>query len=111
MLAKCVPRPLLRRSQPQVRLLDRDRDERGSFSTAQVSTALSDPTTNDQWFAASINSSFPRATAFLGDYSNIAALPSGGVAAYWTDMREENCWLAGPGCGRHGEDAYFGIAP
>jgi hypothetical protein len=83
----------------------------GSFSTAQVSTALSDPTTNDEWFAASINSSFPEATAFLGDYSNIAALPSGGVAAYWTDMREENCWPAGPGCGRHGEDAYFGIAP
>jgi hypothetical protein len=81
----------------------------GVFSTTQASTALSDPTTNDRWFARNVNSAFPHATAFLGDYSNIAAVPgtSSGVVAYWTDMRLENCWALAPGCGRTGEDAFF----
>ena len=81
----------------------------GAFSEAPVTTALSDPTMNDRWFARTLNSAFPNATAFLGDYSNIAAIPhsSNGVVAYWTDMRVENCWPSGPGCGRHGEDAFF----
>jgi hypothetical protein len=81
----------------------------GAFATAQVTTALSDPTTNDRWFARTVNGAFPNATAFLGDYSNIAAIPgsSSGVVAYWTDLRVENCWPSGPGCGRHGEDAFF----
>jgi BNR/Asp-box repeat protein len=83
----------------------------GTFTPRLVSTTTSDPTKNDHWFARTIDPAFPRATAFLGDYSNIAALPSGGVAAYWTDMRDENCWPAGPGCGQHGQDAYFGVAP
>lgn len=69
-----------------------------------VSTVPSDPTTGDRWFAATINPSFPRATLFLGDYSNIAATPSGGVVAYWTDLRNQACFAGG--CG-HGEDAYF----
>jgi hypothetical protein len=81
----------------------------GVFSTSLVTTTLSDPTTNDRWFARTVNTAFPNATAFLGDYPNIAAVPgsSSGVVSYWTDMREENCWPAGPGCGRHGEDAFF----
>jgi hypothetical protein len=81
----------------------------GVFTPTQVTTALSDPTKNDRWFARSVNSSFPHATAFLGDYSNIAAIPgtSSGVVAYWTDMRLENCWGLAPGCGRTGEDAFF----
>ena len=79
-----------------------------TFSTAQVTTVLSDPTKNDAWFRRTVNKDFPRASAFLGDYSNIAILPSGGVAAYWTDMREQDCF-AGV-CG-HGEDAYFGVVP
>jgi hypothetical protein len=78
------------------------------FSTTQVTTALSDPTKNDRWFAATVNASFPRATSFLGDYSNIAILPSGAVAAYWTDMREDDCFA---GLCAHGQDAYFGVAP
>ena len=84
----------------------------GVFSTTSVSTEQSDPTTNDRWFARTVNSAFQNATAFLGDYSNIAAIPhtSSGVVAYWTDMRQENCWPSGPGCGRHGEDAYFAKA-
>jgi len=81
----------------------------GVFTTSQVTTTLSDPTKNDRWFARNLNASFPNATAFLGDYGNIAAIPgsSTGVVAYWTDMRVENCWPSGPGCGRHGEDAFF----
>jgi hypothetical protein len=81
----------------------------GGFTTAPVATALSDPTKNDRWFAQTLNPAFPNATAFLGDYSNIAAVPgsTAGVVAYWTDMRNENCWGLAPGCGRHGEDAYF----
>jgi hypothetical protein len=76
-----------------------------SFSTVQATTTLSDPTKNDRWFARTLNPAFPRATAFLGDYSNIATIPGGtGVVAYWTDMRNTACF-AGV-CG-HGEDAYF----
>jgi len=81
----------------------------GSFSTAQVTSALSDPTKNDRWFARTLNPAFPNATAFLGDYSNIAVIPnatsnSTAVAAYWTDMREQACFA---GVCRSGEDAYF----
>jgi hypothetical protein len=81
----------------------------GVFSEAPVTTGLSDPTTHDRWFARTVNAAFPQATAFLGDYGNIAAIPgsSSGVVAYWTDLRQENCWPNGPGCGRHGEDAFF----
>jgi hypothetical protein len=65
-----------------------------------------------------VDPNFPGATRFLGDYSNIAVVPTGtggggtgitlgsDVVAYWTDMREEACFPAGV-CG-HGEDAYFG---
>jgi len=75
-----------------------------SFSAAQVTTALSDPTRDNRWFAATVNPAFPRATTFLGDYSNVAALPNGGIVAYWTDLREEACFLST--CA-HGQDAYF----
>ena len=63
-----------------------------TFTTAELTTARSDPTTGDRWFAASPNRDFPFATTFLGDYSNIAALPGGGVVAYWTDMRQKACF-------------------
>lgn len=81
----------------------------GTFSASQASTALSDPTTHDRWFARTLDPSFPQATGFLGDYSNIAAIPgtSSGIVAYWTDMRLENCFALASGCGRHGEDAFF----
>jgi hypothetical protein len=74
------------------------------FAVSPVSTATSDPTTGDRWFARTVNSAFPRATAFLGDYSNIAATPDGGVVAYWTDMRNS---VTFGGVTGHGEDAYF----
>jgi hypothetical protein len=73
-----------------------------------ISTKKSDPTRNDRWFATTLNPAFPYATSFMGDYSNIAATPNGGVVAYWTDMREQACFLGR--CG-HGEDAYFAAAP
>lgn len=76
-----------------------------TFTETPVSTAGSDPTTGDRWFAATLNPGFPNATAFLGDYSNIAVIPgTNSVVSYWTDMREQNCF--GGACG-HGEDAFF----
>lgn len=80
-----------------------------SFTSTQASTALSDPTTGDRWFARTVDPSFPRATAFLGDYSGIAIVPgTTSVAAYWTDMREQSCFAGR--CGS-GEDAYFAMLP
>jgi hypothetical protein len=77
----------------------------GTFSVTQVTTALSQPTKNDRWFRATLNPAFPDATAFLGDYSNIAVVPNTtDVVSYWTDMRRTACF-AGV-CG-HGEDAFF----
>ncbi len=79
-----------------------------SFTVGQVSDFNSDPTQGDRWFARSVpNSGFSNATAFLGDYSNIAATSAGGVVAYWTDMR--NPATLG-GVTRQGEDAYFAAA-
>jgi hypothetical protein len=78
-----------------------------SFTTAQVTTTLSDPTTGDRWFRRNVNPGFPAATAFLGDYSNIAATPGGHVVAYWTDMRND---VTFNGLTLKGEDAYFGAA-
>jgi hypothetical protein len=76
-----------------------------SYLFTPVSTQQSDPTKNDRWFATTLDPSFPFATTFLGDYSNIAVVPgTTHVVAYWTDMREEACFAGR--CG-HGEDAYF----
>jgi hypothetical protein len=75
-----------------------------SFSTTELTTVRSDPTKNDRWFATTVNTDFPHATTFLGDYSNIAAIPSGGIVAYWTDMREDATFA---GVTRKGEDAFF----
>jgi hypothetical protein len=78
-----------------------------AFATAQVSTALSDPTTGNRWFAATVNAAFPFATTFLGDYSNIAVKPNGGVVAYWTDLRKDVTFAGRTG---HGQDAFFATA-
>jgi hypothetical protein len=77
-----------------------------AFTTAQVTTTLSDPTQGDRWFARSVTGSgFLHATAFMGDYSNIAVTADGHVVAYWTDMRNDSTFA---GVTRKGEDAYFG---
>ncbi len=81
----------------------------GTFSKTQVSTVLSDPTTGDRWFARTLKQGFPNATAFLGDYGNIAATADGGVVAYWTDLREPSSFA---GVTRTGEDGFFAkVAP
>ena len=79
-----------------------------TFATTQLTTTLSDPTTGNRWFAATVNAAFPFATTFLGDYSNIAAVPSGGIVAYWTDLRQTACFA---GRCRQGQDAFFATAP
>jgi hypothetical protein len=80
-----------------------------SFTFTQVTTRRSDPTHADRWFSSfTANPAFPNPTAFLGDYSNIAALPTGGVVAYWTDMRNQVSLLGRTGAG---EDAYFARQP
>lgn len=79
-----------------------------AFGTTQVTTALSDPTKGDRWFAATLNAGFPFATSFLGDYSNIAATATGGVVAYWTDLRLPATFA---GVTRTGENSFFAKAP
>lgn len=79
-----------------------------TFTTTQLTTALSEPTKDNRWFAATLNPAFPFSTTFIGDYSNIAARPSGGIVAYWTDLRLQACF--GTRCG-HGQDAFFATAP
>ena len=104
-------RPAVRRRESPVRLLagDRDRagnarlhDEQGLDRVAPIRRP------GNRWFAATLNPAFPFATTFIGDYSNIAATPSGGVVAYWTDLREQACF-AGI-CG-HGSDGFFAAVP
>jgi hypothetical protein len=74
-------------------------------SIVAASTVASDPTTDDRWFARNVNPNFPNATAFLGDYSNIAVVPgTTTILAYWTDLRATACF---GGVCRHGEDAEF----
>jgi hypothetical protein len=75
------------------------------FILQQVTTALSDPTQGDAWFTVTANSNFPNATAFIGDYSNIAISPKG-VAALWTDMRLPSSVPSFPGSS---EDAFFAL--
>lgn len=75
-----------------------------TFNTKQVTTALSDPTTGDRWFARNVDPGFPHATAFMGDYSNIAPTPDGGVVALWTDFREQASFA---GVTRSGEHIFF----
>lgn len=79
-----------------------------AFTSSAVSTVASDPTQGDRWFAATVNASFPHATSFIGDYSNIAATADGHVVAYWTDLRETACFA---GACRSGSDAFFAAAP
>jgi hypothetical protein len=80
-----------------------------TFSFAEVTTTLSDPTKNDRWFSGlTVNPAFPHPTAFLGDYSNITSAPDGHVANYWTDMRLNVCFAGR--CG-FGEDAFYASLP
>ena len=79
-----------------------------SFSTSELTTARSDPTKNNRWFAATLEADFPFATTFIGDYSGIAATPSGGVVAVWTDLRNQVSFAGRTGAD---EDMYFAESP
>ena len=79
-----------------------------SFSTDELTTVRSDPTKNNRWFAATLDPDFPFATSFIGDYSGIAATPSGGVVAVWTDLRNQVSFAGGTGAD---EDVYFATSP
>jgi len=81
-----------------------------TFARHIVTTQQSNPTRNQRWFARTEDPDFPNATAFLGDYSNIAVVPgTTHVVAYWTDLREMATFPAG--VTRHGQDAYFAYVP
>jgi hypothetical protein len=75
------------------------------FATSQVTTKLSDPTQNDRWFSRlTVNAAFPHPTSFIGDYTMIAAIPGGGVATSWTDLRNT---VDIDGRAGAGEDAFY----
>lgn len=73
----------------------------------QLTSALSDPTQGDAFFTVTVNSNFPNAATFIGDYSAIAATPTG-VDALWTDLRLPSTF---PGFSGSGEDAFFADPP
>jgi hypothetical protein len=77
------------------------------FSTAQMTTALSDPTQGTIGLGGTVNSAFPNPAFGIGDYTAIAVTPTS-VDAYWTDMREQRCQNAQ--CGST-EDAFFASTP
>jgi hypothetical protein len=79
-----------------------------AFYFSELTTVRSDPTKNNRWFAGTLDPAFPFATTFIGDYSGIAATPSGGVVATWTDLRNDVTFA---GATRKGEDMYFAAAP
>jgi hypothetical protein len=79
-----------------------------TFGYAQQSTALSDPTRDNRWFAGRTpNSDFPNPTTFLGDYSNIAT-NGGTVFSFWTDLRNDATFGSRTGAG---QNAYYASAP
>ena len=78
------------------------------FTWTVLTTARSQPTMGDRWFSGvTVDPAFPHPTQFLGDYSGIATDYSGGVVAYWTDMRNT---VAFGGRSGFGEDAFFAHA-
>ena len=104
-------RPAVRRGESPVRLQPCDRKRR-RHARLHDQRADDGPVGSDERQPAGsrprVNPAFPNATTFLGDYSNIAAVPSGGIVAYWTDLRKQACFLGT--CG-HGQDAFFAAAP
>ena len=79
-----------------------------TFGTTELTSARSDPTKNNRWFAATANADFPFATTFLGDYSGIAARPGGGVVAVWTDLRNQVSFAGRTGAD---QDMMYAAAP
>lgn len=69
------------------------------FASRQVSTALSDPTRDNRWFAVTVDPAFPYATTFIGDYTGLAWAPDGTGHPIWTDLRNDTTFA-----GRTGHD-------
>jgi len=61
-----------------------------SFTEAEATSVLSDPTQGNRWFAATVDANFPDATRFIGDYSGVAAVGNDLVVS-WTDLRNQAC--------------------
>ncbi len=79
-----------------------------TYARSVVSTAQSNPTQGNRWFAATLDQDFPFATSFIGDYSNIAVVPgTTHVVAFWTDLRDSVRFAGRTG---HDEAAYFAYA-
>ncbi|HEX9299526.1 MAG TPA: sialidase family protein [Actinomycetota bacterium] len=70
-----------------------------SFTEAEATSVLSDPTQGNAWFATTVDPDFPRATRFIGDYSGIAAVGAD-VVVSWTDLRDQACLLGGCAAGQ-----------
>jgi hypothetical protein len=79
-----------------------------AFAMTELTTERSDPTKDNRWFAATAEPDFPFATTFIGDYSGIAATPSGGVVAVWTDLRNDVTFAGRTGAD---EDMVFAASP
>jgi len=79
----------------------RQRHRRGSlsFTRAEATSVLSDPTQGNAWFAVNVDPDLPRASRFIGDYSGIAAA-GGDVVASWTDLRDQACLFSGCAAGQ-----------
>jgi hypothetical protein len=60
----------------------------GTWSTTNLSGALSDPTKDNRWFAGTLDPDFPFATSFIGDYNTIVATGET-VWSSWTDLRNQ----------------------
>ena len=78
-----------------------------SFTEAEATSVLSDPTQGNAWFAATVDPDFPRATRFIGDYSGIAAVGSD-VVVSWTDLRDQACLF---GACAAGQGQYVSLMP
>ena len=62
----------------------------GTFTEAQATSTLSDPTQGNAWFRTTVDPDFPNATRFVGDYSGVAAVGDD-VVVSWTDLRDQVC--------------------
>ncbi|MDQ6614326.1 MAG: glycoside hydrolase [Actinomycetota bacterium] len=78
-----------------------------TFTFAQVTTALSDPTRDSTASRGTINPRFPNPTVSIGDYTAVAAGPTS-IATMWTDLRVKGC--VNGRCG-FTENAFFANMP
>lgn len=83
-------------------------DNGATFTARQVSTALSDPTANNRWFAVTVNQAFPKATLFIGDYTGLTYDSNGNAHPIWTDLRNDVTFAGASG---HDEQTVTATVP